>query len=128
MTLRCRTGGLKCQRSLNSTLWREEAGSRWVGVGPIHKTQGSQPAVLIGPGGKGRVPRVERALGPREWEDLRLGGARGRSLVFPAGLPFSLAVFLLSPPGWGWYVPPSSHSRPFSPPEQRRRGHLCMSG
>lgn len=71
-----------------------------MGEGPIHKTQASRPAALIGPGGKGRDPRVELAPGPGEWEDPRLGGARGRSSVFPAGLPFPLAGFLLSPPGW----------------------------
>lgn len=71
-----------------------------MGEGPIHKTQASRPAALIGPWGEGRDPRVELAPGPGEWQHPRLGGARGRSSVFPAGLPFPLAGFLLSPPGW----------------------------
>lgn len=82
---------------------------------------------LIGPWGKGRDPRVERAPGPGEWEDPHLGGARGRSLVFPAGLSFPLAGSLLSPrdgmvrptllafppllPFGAWAPPPSWHVR-----------------
>lgn len=96
---------------------------RWVGAGPIHKTQCSRPAALIGPGEKGRDPRVERTPGPGEWEDPRLGGARGRSLVFPAELPFPFAGFLLSPPGWdGTSHPP----RIPAPPPLRRLGAAAI--
>lgn len=94
-----------------------------MGAGPIHKIQGSGPAALIGPGGRGRDPRVERAPGPGEWEDPHLGGARGRSLVFPAGLPFPLAGFLLSPPGWdGTSHPP----RIPAPPPLRSLGAAAI--
>lgn len=62
-------------------------------------------APLIGPEGKGRDPRVESAPGPGEWEDPRLGGARGRSLVFPAGLPFPLLCSSSLP--WGGMVRPT---------------------
>lgn len=66
-----------------------------MGARPIHKTQGFRPALLIGPVGRGRVPRVERALGPGEWEDPRLGGARGvpwlsqQDFLFPLPCSFS---------------------------------------
>lgn len=80
---------------------------RWVGAEPIHKTQGWRPAPLIGPGGGGRGPRWS-APSAREWADLRAGGARGRSPFLQAGLPFPFAVSPLSPPGWGWYLPPYS--------------------
>lgn len=101
--------------SLNWTLWREEVGSQWVGAGPIHKTQGSRLAPLIGSGGRRRVLRVERAPGPRGVGRSTPGCSEGAFLSFP-GRTLPLAVVLLSPPGWGWYVPPSSHSRPSAPP------------
>lgn len=89
-------GVRRCWRPLSSDPLRgDQAAGGWA-RGPFIKTN-VPGLLLIGPGGKGRAPRVERARDPAEWVDPRLGGARGRSLAFQAGLPLPLAASLLSP-------------------------------
>ena len=61
-----------------------------MGAEPIHKTQGSRLPPLIGPGGKGRVPRVEHRPKPRGVGRSTLGWGEGAFLGFPGRTSFSL--------------------------------------
>lgn len=94
-----------------------------MGAGPIHKTQGSRLAPLIGPGGRGRVPRVacipgvQRSGKIHAW--VERGGVpclSGQDLLFPSQCSFSL------PRGGDG----TSHPRIPAPPPLRSRGAAAI--